>query len=50
VVLARSEPPITTLTRRLILRWPGRALMVTHVVVYLVGLFTAHFVWDAGLL
>jgi hypothetical protein len=50
VVLARGMPPITSITRSIILRWPGRALVVTHTLTYLVGLFTAHFVWDAGLL
>lgn len=47
VALNNNQPPITTYTRRLVLRWPGRVLMVTHTLVFVVGALLAHFVWDA---
>lgn len=46
--LARLQPPITTYTRALILRWPGASLAALNVVVFVVGLLSAHFAWDAG--
>lgn len=47
VALKNEQPPITTYTRALILRWPGRMLMLTHTLVFVAGALLAHFVWDS---
>lgn len=47
VVLRDGKAPITSLTRAMIQRWPGRTLAVTHLLAFIVGGLLAHFVWDA---
>lgn len=48
--LLNGGEPITALTRTVIIAWPGQALTIAGVILFLVGLFFAHFIWDAGLL
>lgn len=47
VLLANGRPPVSSVVRGLVVRWPGKAIAVGFVVVFVVGLFAAHFVWDA---
>lgn len=48
LALMRHQPPITTYTRQALLRWPGRVFAAVVTVDFVVGLLTAHFVWDAA--
>lgn len=46
--LAKGQPPITTYTRALILRWPRWTIMVLSILMYVIGALSAHFFWDAA--
>jgi len=47
-LLARGRAPITTYTRAVVRDWPGPALTVVGVVIFVIGLLSAHFVWDVS--
>ena len=46
-LLARGRAPITTYTRAAVVDWPGPALTVVGAFLFVLGLLSAHFVWDA---
>lgn len=46
-LLATGRPPVSSVVRAMVLRWPGQAIGIGAIVVFIVGLFTAHFIWDA---
>lgn len=48
VVLVRGQPAITTITRRMILHWPGTTLSAIGLILFALGALFAHLVWDAG--
>ena len=46
-LLLRDQTPISSYVRAIVKRWPGPAIAVGGAVVFIVGMFFAHFVWDA---
>ncbi len=49
-LLIHRKTPVTSVIRSMILRWPARAIAIGGVVLFLLGMFFAHFFWDASLL
>jgi len=46
-LLIMRQAPITTYTRDAVRKWPGMAIAVAGLTLFVIGGLGAHFVWDA---